>query len=108
MKKSSLYYLHLLIAINLSSCSTLASREAAAGCQVADVASTEYAVHHNPNAYETNTAVPFNALMIFKLLFAGFIMWYKEWDEIPEGARAFVTVLGCYPVPGNISIGRKK
>jgi len=56
----------LLLCTLHSGCAVLGSKEAAAGCQVADVATTHYALHHNPNAVEQN-GIPVPALDVIKL-----------------------------------------
>lgn len=91
----------LLASLSLCGCSALASREAAAGCQVADIVTTERALRMNPNAHETNPA-PLPALYAIKLALAWFIMTWKEWDQAPQVLRIAVTAVGCAPVPGNL------
>jgi len=99
--KVSLLRNFLCCIVFLSGCETLASKEAAIGCQAADIISTERALRLNPNAYETNS-IPINGLIALKLALMGFIYFWKDWDNAPKELRAFVTVVGCAPVPGNI------
>lgn len=89
----------------LAGCSVLATKEAAIGCQVADIATTYRALHLNPLAYETN-ALPLPILLALKI---GLIVWIwrsDEWKKEPEAPRALVTIIGCTPVPGNLKAAR--
>lgn len=89
----------------------LASKEAVAGCQVADIASTHYALHHNPNAVEDNKSLPVLGLDLVKLAFAALVMWGIDdatWDSMWAPARIFVTVLGCGAAVNNVQVGRAK
>ncbi len=100
----------LVAMLFLSECETLASKEAAAGCQVADIASTRYALHHNPNAYEQNS-IPVPALDIIKLALAAVIKWGisdEEWNSSSRGLRIFITAVGCGPALTNIHVARQK
>jgi hypothetical protein len=99
----------LLFALWCSGCQALASRDVAAGCQVADVASTAYALHHNPNASEQNSVFPVNLLYVIKLALAAYIKWGNNgWEEAPVGVRAFVSVVGCGPAINNVMVGRQR
>jgi hypothetical protein len=95
-----------LVLICSQGCAALASREAAAGCQVADLATSERAFRLNPNAVEENP-IPFPVLVVVKLALAWFIMTWDQWDEAPQGARIALTVIGCAPVPGNLRAARQ-
>lgn len=99
----------LALAFIFSGCSILASREAAVGCQLADIGSTAYALRSNPNAYETNPlGANQNLLYALKLGLAWFIWQWDGWQDSPESMRAVVTVLGCAPVPGNLRLARER
>lgn len=95
----------IVFTLLLCGCSTLATREAAIGCQAADIATTYRALHMNPNAYETSQ-VPLNALVVIKLALITFIALWKEWDEASEDIRAAITIIGCAPVPGNLKAAK--
>ena len=100
----------LTLVLTCSSCATLSSREAAAGCQVADIASTHYALHHNPNAFEQNP-MPVPLLDAIKLALAAYIQWgisKEDWEGSWSGLRAFFTVLGCGAAISNIRVGNQK
>jgi hypothetical protein len=88
----------------------LGTKEAAIGCQVADLGSTYYALHHNPNASEQNP-VPVNALAGLKVAFGSYIKWgisdedwYSSWLPI----RVFITAVGCGAAMNNISVARQR
>ena len=99
----------LILTLWCSGCYTLASRDMAAGCQVADVASTAYALHHNPNAEELNPAFPVNILYLIKLALAAYIKWGdNHWEEAPVGVRAFVSVVGCGAAINNVRVGGQR
>lgn len=83
----------------------LATREAAIGCQVADIATTYRALHLNSLAYETN-AIPLPALLAIKIALIVWMWTSEEWDKMPEGGRAAVTIIGCAPVPGNLKAAK--
>lgn len=90
----------------LSGCSTLGSKDAAAGCQIADVASTHYALHHNPNASEQNP-IPVPALDVLKVAMASYIKWGiddKTWNDSWIGLRIFITAVGCGAAINNIRV----
>lgn len=100
--------LALALALSLAACETLASKDAAAGCQVADVASTHYALHHNPSASEQNP-IPVPALDVIKLALASYIKWGisdEDWNNSWVGVRAFVTVIGCGAAVSNYRVAR--
>ena len=96
----------LTLLLLLSGCSAISSREAAAGCQVMDIATTYRALHQNPDAYETNS-IPINALAVIKLALAWFIMTWDGWEEADPAIRGFVTVIGCAPIPGNFRAAKQ-
>lgn len=83
----------------------LATKEAAIGCQVADIATTYRALHLNALAYETN-AIPLPFLLALKIGIIIYIWRSDAWNKEPEGARAAVTVIGCLPVPGNLKAAK--
>jgi hypothetical protein len=92
------------VIIQCTGCAALASRDAAAGCQVADVASTHAALHWNPNAQEMNP-VPVPALDAIKLALAAYIKWgNNHWEEAPPVVRIFVTALGCGAAISNVRV----
>lgn len=92
----------LLIVSLLSGCETLASRDAAAGCQMADAGSTYYALHRNPTLEEQNS-IPVNVLTVLKLALAAYIKWGdNHWEEAPTGVRIFITAVGCGAAISNV------
>jgi len=106
----SLLCLLLLLCTLHSGCAVLGSKEAAAGCQVADVATTHYALHHNPNAVEQN-GIPVPALDVIKLALAAYIKYgikEEEWNESWIGLRIFITAVGCGAAINNIKVGNQK
>lgn len=96
----------LSLALLLSGCSILATKEAAISCQVADMATTVRALKLNAMAYETNP-LPLPLLFALKIAIIWYI-WQSNWegDESTEGLRAAVTVIGCVPVPGNLQAAK--
>lgn len=110
MRIKYLLLVALVIAVMVScvGCSVLASRDAAAGCQVADIGSTYYALHHNP-ALEEQNSLPVNLLTIVKLAFAAYIKWGDtHWEEAPVGVRIFVTAIGCGAAISNVRLANQK
>lgn len=100
----------LSIILTSSGCTILASKDAAAGCQIADVASTHYALHHNTNASEQNT-IPVPALDIIKLALAAYIKWGvsdEEWNAAHPAVRSFITIIGCGAAVNNIHVGNQR
>jgi hypothetical protein len=100
----------MLLALLLTGCSTLGSKDAAAGCQIADVASTHYALHHNPAASEQNP-IPVPALDVLKLALAAYIKWGvsdEDWDNSWIGVRVFITALGCGAAVSNVRVARER
>lgn len=95
----------LSLALLLSGCSVLATKEAAIGCQVADIATTYRALHMNTLAYEANP-IPLPILLAVKIAIIVWVWTYDNWDKDPEGARATLTVIGCAPVPGNLKAAK--
>jgi hypothetical protein len=100
----------MLLSLLLTGCSTLGSKDAAAGCQVADVASTHYALHHNPSASEQNP-IPVPALDVLKLALASYIKWGvsdEDWDNSWIGVRVFIMALGCGAAVSNVRVARER
>jgi hypothetical protein len=100
----------LALAVWLGACETLASKDAAAGCQVADVASTHYALHHNPTATEQNP-IPVPALDVIKLALASYIKWGvsdEDWNAAWPPLRIFIAAVGCGAAASNIHVARQK
>jgi hypothetical protein len=100
----------MLLALLLTGCASLGSKDAAAGCQVADVASTHYALHHNPSASEQNP-IPVPALDVLKLDLASYIKWGvsdEDWDNSWIGVRVFITALGCGAAVSNVRVARER
>ena len=97
----------LSVLIWISGCAALASKEAAIGCQMADITSTEYALR-NPNAYETSPIQPQGLLYAIKFALSLFIYYWDGWDDSPQAARILVAATGCYPVYNNIKNGSQK
>jgi hypothetical protein len=93
-----------LVVVTGAGCSLLATKEAAIGCQVADIATTYRALRLNSLAVETNP-LPLPLLLALKI---GLIVWIwnSDWDKQHEASRAAVTVIGCLPVPGNLKAAR--
>lgn len=102
--------LALLLAA-LPACAVLSDRRVAAGCQVADGATTFYALTHGAtegNALISGFSPP--AILAFKLAFAYFI-WkvFPPEDKMTTGEKVgagALTIIGCAPVPGNIKVIR--
>lgn len=89
---------------------SLGSKNAVAGCQVADVASTHYALHHNPGASEQNP-MPVPALDVIKIALAAYIKWGIDddtWTAMWLPARIFVTSLGCGAAINNLHVARER
>lgn len=96
---------------SLMGCTVLGDRRVTAGCQVADGATTYYALKHG--AVESNSflsgASP-GAILLIKLLFA-----YAIWQAFPEQpkdgsfnqwALGAVSVMGCVPAINNVNVIR--
>ena len=84
----------------------LASKEAAIGCQIADIATTTRALHLNALAYETNS-LPVPLLFALKIALIWYI-WQSKWEENEETKplRVATTIIGCLPVPGNLNAAK--
>lgn len=95
----------LLVLAALGGCSMLATREAAIGCQVADIATTYRALHLSAAAYEANP-IPLPILLAVKIAIIVWVWTYDDWNKEPEGARATLAVVGCLPVPGNLKAAK--
>lgn len=99
----------MLFAIFLTGCSALGSKEAVIGCSGADVASTEYALHHNPNAYETNPGGrPFAYGLHIVVIGAVAATPSKDWEATWLPARVFLALLGCGAALNNLHVARQK
>jgi uncharacterized protein YceK len=103
--------LALALLVSIGGCASfweaLGSKDAAAGCQLADVASTHYALHHNPNAVEENP-IPVPALDVIKIALAGYIKYGisdEEWANTWLPIRVFVSAVGCGAAVNNIRVG---
>lgn len=99
-----------LLLLVLPGCAALGSKDAAAGCQVADVASTHYALHHNPNSSEQND-IPVPVLDVIKLALASYIKWGisdEDWNNSWIGVRIFITAVGCGAAVSNIRVARER
>ena len=103
----------MLLLSLLSGCAVidaLASKDAAAGCQVADVASTHYALHHNPNTYETSfLSVP--VLDVIKLILASYIKWGMDddtWNAEGKPIRILITAVGCGAAVHNMKVAKER
>lgn len=91
------------LAILLTGCSTLATKEVAIGCQVADIVTTYRALHMG--AVELNP-IPIPLLLAIKL---GLIVWIwksETWDKESKVTRSAVSLLGCIPAINNIKVTR--
>ena len=104
----------LMVILSLSGCASvgdaLSSKNAVAGCQVADVASTHYALHHNSSAIEQNP-IPVPALDVIKLTFAAYIKWGiddETWNAIWQPIRIFAMALGCGAAINNIHVAGQR
>ena len=87
----------------------MGSKEAVIGCSVADVASTEYALHHNPNAYEDNPGGrPFAYAMHGVVIASVAAMPQETWDATWLPVRIFLAALGCGAAASNIHVARGK
>lgn len=93
-----------LVAVTGAGCSLLATKEAAIGCQVADIATTYRALRLNPLAYEANP-IPIPALLAIKVALIIWI-WRSDWEKEAKGTRAVVSLIGCAPIPGNLKAAR--
>lgn len=87
----------------LQGCSALATKEAAIGCQVADIATTARALHFG--AAELNP-VPIPILYALKLGIIWYIWRSPTWNTESETTRAAVTIIGCAPVLGNLKAAK--
>ena len=104
----------LALALLLGGCASfwepLGSKDVAAGCQIADVGSTHYALHHNPNASEQNP-MPVYGLDVIKVGLASYIKWGisdEDWGSTWLPIRVFISALGCGAAVNNIEVGRAK
>lgn len=95
----------LLVLAALAGCSVLATKEAAIGCQVADIATTYRALHLNALAYETNP-IPIPLLLAIKVAIIVWVWGHDSWEKESEGARAAIAVIGCAPVPFNLKAAK--
>lgn len=100
----------IAVAVSCAGCEALASKNAVAGCQVADIASTHYALHHNP-ALEEQNPIPVPILDVLKLALAAYIKWGisdADWEASPQGVRIFVTALGCGAAISNVRAANQR
>jgi hypothetical protein len=84
-------------------CAALQSRETFVVCQVADAATTWYAIAHG--AVEASPLLPGSIAGI--LLIKAGIIWLglSEWDKIErDGTGGIINVLSCLPVPNNVRV----
>lgn len=95
----------LLVLLALSACSMLATKEAAIGCQVSDIATSYRALHLNSLAYEANP-IPIPILLALKVAIIVWVWRHDHWDQESEGGRAAITVIGCAPIPGNLKAAK--
>lgn len=95
----------LSLVLLLNGCSVLATKEAAIGCQVADIATTYRALHLNSLAYETNP-IPIPILLAVKIAIIAWIWRHDSWESESEGGRAALTMIGCAPVPLNLKAAK--
>ena len=97
----------VLTIVLLCGCSTLASKEATIGCQVADTLTTVYGVSHG--AAEAN---PLMAGIINSFGIAGFVAFkaaltyflLTRHDDIPVTALATVNVITCGAAVNNLLV----
>ena len=86
----------------------LGTKTAAIGCQVLDVATTEYALHHNQNATEANPGGrPFAYGLKVAVVGGILIVPQADWDSAWLPLRVFVTALGCGAAINNIRVARE-
>jgi len=76
------------------------------GCQVADAATTMYALH--TGAIELNP-IPIPVLLALKVFI---IVWAldhtkEQWETESEGARATIALAGCLPAASNLNVIRQ-
>jgi hypothetical protein len=77
---------------------------------MADISSTHYALHHNPNATEQNP-IPVPALDVIKTALAAYIKWGIDddtWNAAWLPLRVFISTLGCGAAVNNIHVAREK
>jgi len=90
--KSSISF--LLPFLLLSGCSTLASKEATVACQVADDATTVYALNHG--AVESGiflSGASVGPILIFGIAWLGVKLYLH--DHLSETSRATLNVISC-------------
>jgi hypothetical protein len=85
----------------------LGSWQAMLFCQLADIASSEWAFRHNPGAYETN-GISKPVLYSVKVAIP-FGMRQFGWNDLGDlGIRVGLNALACLPVINNIQVGRQR
>jgi hypothetical protein len=87
----------------MGGCSTLATKEAVVGCQVADGATTLYALAHG--ATELNP-IPVPAILAFKVFVVVWALRHskEEWEAESKTARAAIAAAGCIPAVNNVVV----
>jgi len=101
----------LLVLALASGCAVLADKRTAAACQIADGATTYYALTHG--AVEANPLLSGfspGAILFLKLGLAYWIYThFRDYDVSSSGEKATIgalTAIGCLPVPGNLKVIR--
>lgn len=101
----------IILLLFLQGCSVLASREAAVGCQVADVATTGYAWHIG--ASEANPIIGKSWWRLIGIKGAIIYFIWTQWPKM-EGqqgetaAKTIITTVSCLPVVNNIAVIRQQ
>ena len=103
--------LALIVVLALNGCAVLADKRTAAACQIADGATTYYALTHG--AVEANPLLSGfspGAILFLKLGLAYWIYThFRDYDVSSSGEKATIgalTAIGCLPVPGNLKVIR--
>jgi hypothetical protein len=106
MKIPTGFFTSILLSIILNNgCTILATKEAVIGCQVADGATTLYAIHHG--AMELSP-IPVPAILAFKVFIIVWALQYskEEWEREDKASRAVIAAAGCVPAASNLNVIR--
>ena len=95
----------VLAAVLMSGCTTLASKEVLAGCEVVDMVTTMRALRLSATAYEMNP-IPLPVLFLLKIGIVWWVWHIPGWNESPPAPRVVVNAIACAPIPGNLKAAR--
>lgn len=85
----------------------LGSWQVMLACQLGDIVSTYWALHHNPKASEDNPIQtgPLDAIKVAIPI----ALWRIDWNDMGAvGIRIGVNALACMPIINNIHVGRSR